>query len=90
MNEFKPMPEVGEFQPMIKMFMDTATQVQSQLAYCDYIGNTIKHALPPTGVTTSSVQSDLHPTSKHLVSSKKTLQAEYLNKKYLITIEEIK
>ena len=52
---------MNEFKPMIKMFTDTATQVHSMMSYCDYIANTIKHALPPTNVAVGPIQSHLHP-----------------------------
>ena len=39
-------------------------------------------------VTTGRVRSDLHPHEGYLLSTKKTIEAEYLGKKYKITIEE--
>lgn len=81
---------MNEFKPMIKMFTDTATQVHSMMSYCDYIANTIKHALPPTNVAVGPIQSHLHPEGGYLVTSKKIIDAEYLGKNYRITIEEIK
>jgi len=72
---------MNDFKPMIKMATEAITEAQSLVSYCDYIAETIKHALPPTGVVTSHVQQDL-------MSSRKTVFAEYLGKKYIITVEE--
>jgi hypothetical protein len=41
-----------------------------------------------TGVATGVVVSDLHPEGGYLLTTKKTIEAEYLGKKYKITVEE--
>lgn len=86
-----------DFQPMIKMTtdtmvevaLDTAGKAKSVIAYCDYIANAIRHALPVVGVFTEHVKSDLHPEGGYLVSTTKTISAEYLGKQYRITVEEV-
>jgi hypothetical protein len=78
---------MNDFKTMIKMATDTIRQAQSLVVYCDYIANTIKHALPSTGVVTSTVKSDLHGDG-HMMSTMKIIEAEYLGKKYIITVEE--
>ena len=74
-------PMMNDFKPMIKMATEAITEAKSLVSYCDYIAETIKHALPGTGVVTSHVQPDL-------MSSSKTVFAEYLGKNYKITVEE--
>ena len=74
--------------PMLKMATEAIQQAQSLVVYCDYIANTIKHSLPSTGVKTSTVINDLHPEGGYMVSTKKVVEAEYLGKKYRITVEE--
>jgi hypothetical protein len=78
---------MNDFKPMLKMATEAIQQAQSLVVYCDYIANTIKHALPSTGVATSTVKSDLHGDG-YMMSTMKTIEAEYLGKKYLITVEE--
>ena len=72
---------MNDFKPMIKMATEAIAEAQNLVSYCDYIAETIKHALPGTGVVTSHVQPDL-------MSSRKTVFADYLGKKYKITVEE--
>lgn len=79
---------MNDFKPMLKMATAAIQQAQSLVVYCDYIANTIKHALPLAGITTSTVINDLHPQDGYMVSTKKTVEAEYLGKKYRITVEE--
>lgn len=79
---------MNDFKPMLKMATEAIQEAQSLVVYCDYIANTIKHALPSTGVATSTVKSDLHSTAGYLISHIKTIEAEYLGKKYRITVEE--
>jgi len=79
---------MNEFKPMIKMVTEAIDQAQSLIVYCDYIANTIKHALPPAGVQTSTVINDLHPHG-YMASTKKVVEAEYLGKRYKITVEEV-
>jgi len=85
MNEFQTMDT------LVKQFFGQAPFKPSPVAYCDYIAEMIKMGLPgDTGgeVSTGRVRSDLHPHEGYLLSTKKTIEAEYLGKKYKITIEE--
>lgn len=77
-----------DFKTMAQIAVESAEKATSLMAYCDYIANSIKHALPVTGVSTSAVKSDLHPEDGYLLTTKKTIEAEYLGKKYKITVEE--
>ena len=77
---------MNDFKPMLKMAMSAMQEAQSLVVYCDYIANSIKHSLPSTGVMTSTVISDVDRGK--LVSHTKVIEAEYLGKKYLITVEE--
>lgn len=79
---------MNDFKPMLKMATEAIQQAQSLIVYCDYIAETIKHALPPTGVQTSRVISDLHPDG-YMMSTTKVIEAEYLGKKYTITVEAV-
>jgi hypothetical protein len=87
MEDFKPMIKMTA-DTMVEVALDTAGKAQSLMAYCDYIANSIKHSLPVAGVYTSKVKSDLHPEGGYLLTTKKTIEAEYLGKKYIITVEE--
>jgi len=87
MEDFKPMIKMST-NKVVEIALDTAGKATSIMAYCDYIANSIKHALPVTGVATSTVKSDLHPEGGYLLTTKKTIEAEYLGKKYKITVEE--
>jgi len=78
---------MNDFKPMLKMATEAIQEAQSLVVYCDYIANSIKHSLPSTGVATSTVKSDLHGDG-YMMSTMKTIEAEYLGKKYLITVEE--
>jgi hypothetical protein len=69
--DFKTMQEMAR----------AALDAKNLTAYCDYIANTIKHALPVTGVATSTVHSEPSSTTK-------TVEAEYLGKKYIVTVKE--
>jgi hypothetical protein len=77
-----------DFKTMAQIAVESAAKATSLMAYCDYIANSIKLALPVTGVSTSAVKSDLHPEGGYLLTTKKTIEAEYLGKKYKITVEE--
>ncbi len=79
---------MNDFKPMLKMATEAIQHAQSLVVYCDYIANSIKHFLPSTGVQTSTVINDLHPEGGYMVSTKKVVEAEYLGKKYRITVEE--
>ena len=70
---------MNDFKPMLKMATEAIQEAQSLVVYCDYIAETIKHALPPTGVQTSRIQVNILNV---------TIDAEYLGKKYTITVEE--
>ena len=70
---------MNDFKPMLKMATEAIAEAQSLVVYCDYIAETIKHALPPTGVKTSNIQVNILDV---------TIDAEYLGKKYKITVEE--
>ena len=70
---------MNNFKPMIKMASGAIQEAQSPAVYSDYIAETIKHALPPTGVKTSRIEVGILNV---------TLEAEYLGKKYLIIVEE--
>jgi hypothetical protein len=78
---------MNDFKSMIKMATDTINEAQSLVVYCDYIAETIKHALPPTGVQTSTVKLDMRSDGS-VRSTTLFVEAEYLGKKYLITVEE--
>lgn len=70
---------MSDFKPMIKMATEAIAEAQSLVSYCDYIAETIKHALPPTGVKTSHIEVNILNVK---------IYAEYLGKKYEITVEE--
>jgi hypothetical protein len=70
---------MNDFKTMIKMATDTINEAQSLVVYCDYIAETIKHALPPAGVKTSRIEVGILDV---------TIDAEYLGKKYKIIVEE--
>jgi len=70
---------MNDFKPMLKMATEAIAEAQSLVVYSDYIAETIKHALPSTGVKTSRIEVGILNV---------TLEAEYLGKKYLITVEE--
>jgi len=70
---------MNDFKPMIKMATEAIQQAQSLVVYSDYIAETIKHALPSAGIKTSRIEVGILNV---------TLEAEYLGKKYLITVEE--
>ena len=78
---------MNDFKPMLKMATEAIAEAQSLVVYCDYIANSIKHSLPSTGVITSTVKSDLHGDG-YMMSTMKIVEAEYLGKKYIITVEE--
>lgn len=68
-----------DFKTMTQMATEAIAEAQSLVSYCDYIAETIKHALPPTGVKTSSIEVNILNVK---------IYAEYLGKKYEITVEE--
>jgi len=80
MLDFKLMDEtIGQFFPRVG------------LVYCDKIAHLIKTLLPAVGdknFKMSAVQNDLHPTQGYILSTQKTINVEYLGRKYLITIAE--
>jgi len=80
-------PMMKDFKPMLKMATEAIQQAQSLVVYCDYIANTIKHALPSTGVQTSTVKLDMRSDGS-VRSTTLFVEAEYLGKKYKIIVEE--
>jgi hypothetical protein len=70
---------MSDFKPMLKMATEAIAEAQSLVSYCDYIAETIKHALPHTGVKTSRIEVNILNVK---------IYAEYLGKKYEITVEE--
>jgi hypothetical protein len=80
MSDFKTMDEtIGNFFPKVG------------LVYCDKIAHLIKTLLPAVGdanLKMSAVQNDLHPIQGYILSTQKTIDVEYLGRKYLITIAE--
>jgi hypothetical protein len=80
-----------DFKTMIKMVFDTRS-MESAMSYCDFIADLIKALLPGASsgnIKVGPVQYDLHSTDGYMVSTTKKLEAEYLGRKYMITIEEI-
>jgi len=68
-----------DFKTMTQMATEAIAEAQSLVSYCDYIAETIKHALPPMGVMTSRIEVNILNVK---------IYAEYLGKKYEITVEE--
>jgi|TARA_R110002153_G_scaffold163281_1_gene315895 hypothetical protein len=67
-----------------------------QLAYCDYIADTIQILLrreigdnDTVLEAAGNVKMDLHPEEGYFMSTKKTIEVEDINGKvYLVTVEE--
>jgi len=80
MSDFKTMDEtIGNFFPKVG------------LVYCDKIAHLIKTLLPAVGdknFKMSAVQNYLHPNQGYILSTRKTIDVEYLGRKYIITIAE--
>ena len=60
----------------------------SPIAFCDFIAHTIKTALPALGIDTGLVLNDLDPVGGYLLTTAKTVSAEYRGKIYIITVKE--
>lgn len=84
--------EMLAFKTLDQVLSETK-ETKSVMAYCDYIASLVKDLLPGASglsIKTGRVKSDLHEEMGYIISTSKTISAEYLGKKYKITIEEDK
>ena len=84
-----------DFEPMIKMAVNSAVHAQSLMAYCDYIAHIISGKLrshDSEGLLqiVGRPKYDMSPDGK-ILSAKKTITVhDVFGKEYRITVEEVK
>ena len=92
MKDFKTMGET-----MAKAFIDSCVASKSIIAYCDYIADSLRRGLVAQSklgmqaeqdkIICGEIRSNLH-SDGYLLTTQKTIIAQYKNKSYKITVEE--